>query len=169
MKQTCKTERDCFHTRTKCVIWIIIWIIIWITHFELRSVHTREVIAIFELRSVHTRDRIWDLAFQSGRRMSGYPANHTCTELAFPVFLYICSAWYYRPKGLEDHLIAPPPPPKSQFRGQGIHIWWFRCLICEMRNWKTPPDRHLKCTVQMTHRDVIWPTHGPKYSLSNFN
>ena len=30
----------------------------------IRSVHTREVIAIFELRSVHTTDRIWDFAFQ---------------------------------------------------------------------------------------------------------
>ena len=33
-------------------------------HLELRSVHTREVIAIFELCSVQTRDRIWDFAFQ---------------------------------------------------------------------------------------------------------
>ena len=32
-----------------------------------------------------------------------------------------------------------------------------------MRNWKTPPDRHLNCAFQMTHRDVIWRTHGPKY------
>ena len=31
--------------------------IIWIVQFELRSVHTREVIAIFELRSVaYTRE-----------------------------------------------------------------------------------------------------------------
>ena len=51
---------DCFHTRAKCVIWIIIWI----AHFDLRSVHTREVIVIFELCSVHTRDRIWEFAFQ---------------------------------------------------------------------------------------------------------
>ena len=88
-----KADVDCFHTRAKCVIWIIIWIAHFelcsvhmrevIAIFELCSVHTREVIAIFELCSVHTRDRIWDLAFQSGRRMSGYPANQTCTELAF--------------------------------------------------------------------------------------
>ena len=38
-----------------------------------------------------------------------------------------------------------------------------------MRNLKTAPDRHLKCAFQMTHRDVIWCTHGPKYCLSNFN
>ena len=38
-----------------------------------------------------------------------------------------------------------------------------------MRNLKTPPDRHLKCAFQMTHRDVIWHTHGPKYRLLNFN
>ena len=47
-----KGNLDCFHTRAKCVIWIIIWI----AHFELRSVHTREVIAIFELRSVRARE-----------------------------------------------------------------------------------------------------------------
>ena len=85
-----KKERRLFHTSAKCVIWIIIWI----AHFELRSVHTREVTAIFDLCSVHTRDRIWDLAFRSGRRMSGYPANQTCTELAFPLLLCICSARY---------------------------------------------------------------------------
>ena len=36
-----------------------------------------------------------------------------------------------------------------------------------MRNWKTPLDRHLKCAFQITHRDVIWRTQGPKYCLSN--
>ena len=57
--------------------------IILIAQFELRSVHTREVIAIFELRSVHTRDRIWGLAFQSGRRMSGnmYGARIFCASV----------------------------------------------------------------------------------------
>ena len=38
-----------------------------------------------------------------------------------------------------------------------------------MRNWKTPPDRHLNCAFQMTHRDVIWRTHGPKYCNLNDN
>ena len=33
-------------------------------HYELRSVHTIEVIANFELRSVHTSDQILDFAFQ---------------------------------------------------------------------------------------------------------
>ena len=86
--QNTQIDIDCFHTRAKCAIWI--------AHFELRIVHTREVIAIFELRSVHTRDWIWDFAIlhSSGGRMSGYPANQTCTELAFPVLLYICSVWY---------------------------------------------------------------------------
>ena len=50
--------------------------------------------------------------------MSGYPANQTCMELAFPVLLYICSARYNRRKGLEGYLALPP---KSRFRGQGIH------------------------------------------------
>ena len=61
----------------------------------------------------------------------------------------------YRRKWLDGHLA---PPPKSQFSGQGIH-GWFHCVICEIRNWKTPPDRHLKCAFQMTHRDVIWHVH----------
>ena len=38
-----------------------------------------------------------------------------------------------------------------------------------MHNWKTPLDRHLKCAFKITHRYVIWHTHGPKYRLSNFN
>ena len=40
------SDKDCCHTKAKCVIWIIIWV------------------ALFELRSVHTRDRSWDFAFQ---------------------------------------------------------------------------------------------------------
>ena len=75
--------------------------IIQIAQFELRSVHMREVIAIFELRSVHTRDRIWSFAFQSGRRMSGYPANQTCTSVHMQRAIY-------RRKWLEGH-VAPPP------------------------------------------------------------
>ena len=51
-------NRDCIYTTAKCVFWILIRN----AHFELRRLHTREVIAIFELRSVHTRDRIWDFA-----------------------------------------------------------------------------------------------------------
>ena len=38
-----------------------------------------------------------------------------------------------------------------------------------MRNSNDGPDHHLKCAFQITHRDVIWRTHGPKYRLSNFN
>ena len=164
-----KADIDSFHTRAKCIIWIIIWIAHFqlcslhmreviaifelrslhtrevIAIFELRSVHTREVIAIFELCSVHTRDRIWDLAFQSGRRKSGYPANQTCTELAFH---FLCFYTYaaravYRWNWLEGHLA---PPPKSQFRGQGIHTviiaaWFARCVT----------EKHL--------RTVIWNAH----------
>ena len=26
----------------------------------------------------------------------------------------------------------------------------------------------MKCAFQITHRDVIWRTHGPKYRISNF-
>ena len=40
----------------------------------------------------------------------------------------------YQRKWLEDH-VHVVPPPKSQFRGQGIHTR-FRCMIWEMRHWK---------------------------------
>ena len=106
---------DCFHTRAKCVIWIIIWI----AHFELRSVHTREVIAIFELSSVHayTRDRIWDFPFQREKNVwvpcqsNMHGARISCASVHMQHAVY-------RRKWLEGHLA---PPPKSRFRGQGIH------------------------------------------------
>ena len=63
---------------SKCVIWIIIWI----AHFELRSVH------------LYTRETKFWILHSSGRRMSGYPTNQTCTELAFPVLLYASSTRY---------------------------------------------------------------------------
>ena len=78
---------DYFHTRAKCAILMIIQIV----QFALCSVHTREVIAIFELRSVHTRDRIWGLAFQSGRRCLGtLPIKHARSSH----FLCVCTCLY---------------------------------------------------------------------------
>ena len=54
-----------FHTRAKCAIWMIMRIL----QFELRSVHTREVVAIFDyVVYTYTRDRICGLAFPSRRR-----------------------------------------------------------------------------------------------------
>ena len=135
----------------------------------MRSVHTREVIAIFALRSVHTRGR-FGILHSSGRRMSGYPANQTCTELAFPVLLCFCTyaaRGVHRRKWLGGHL-APPPNHDLEVRAPAF-IQWFRWVICEIRNLKTPLDRHLKCAFQMTHRNIIWRTHGTKYCLSNFN
>ena len=37
-------------------------------------------------------------------------------------------------------------------------------LVC---NSNDGPDRHLNCAIQITHRNVILRTHGPKYSHSN--
>ena len=39
---------------------------------------------------------------------------------------------------------------------------WF-----ELRNSNDGPDHHLNCAIQITHRDVILRTHGPKYYHSN--
>ena len=45
----------------------------------------------FEMRilnyAVYTRETEFEILHSSGRRMSGYPANQTCMELAFPVLL----------------------------------------------------------------------------------
>ena len=133
----------------------------------------KEVIAIFELHSVHMRDRICGFAFESRKKRHGcvwVPAwvpcqsnMHRARRLGEPEesLSNMCSARYYRRKWLEGHVA---PPPKLEVRA---FIRWFCCVIWEMRNWKTPPDRHLKCAFQMTHRDVIWRTYGPKYCLSN--
>ena len=51
----------------------------------------------------------------------------------------------YRRKWLEGHL-APPPNHDLEVRA---FIQWFRCVICEMRNLKTPRDRHLKWRIAM--------------------
>ena len=108
-----KVAWDCFHTRAKCVIWTIIWI----AHFELRCVHTREVIVIFELCSVHTRDRIWDFAFQRKKNVwvpcqsNMHGARISCASIHMQRAVY-------RRNWLEGHLA---PPPQSRFRDQGIH------------------------------------------------
>ena len=60
-------QYGCFHTTAKCVFWILIWN----AHFELRSIHTIEVLAYFELRSIHTSDRNCDLPFESVEKWRG--------------------------------------------------------------------------------------------------
>ena len=110
---------------------------------------------------MYTWETEFGILHSSGRRMSGYPANQTCMELVFPVLLYIMQRAVYRRKWLEGH-----STPNHDLEVRAF-IQWFCCVICEMRNWKTPLDRHLKCAFQITHPGVIWRTHGPKYCLSN--
>ena len=71
----------------------------------------------------------------------------------------------YRRKWLVGH-VAPPPPPQSQFRGQGIHTVMFparfeRCIT----------GKHLRIVIwnAQFNRDIIWRTHGPKYRHLNDN
>ena len=72
---------------------------------------------IFELHSVHTRDRLSDFAFQREKNVwvpcqsNMHGARISCASV------HIQHA-VYRRKWLEGHLA---PPPKSRFRGQGIH------------------------------------------------
>ena len=73
----------------------------------LRSVHTREVIAIFELRSVHTRDRIQDFAIQLENNVwvpcqsNMHGARISCASVHMQHTVY-------RRKWLEGHLAQPP-------------------------------------------------------------
>ena len=57
---------------------------------------------------------------------------------------------------------TPPPPPNHELKVKEF-ILQFCCGIWEMRHWKTPPDRHLNCAIQITLRDANLPTHWPKY------
>ena len=74
-----KKYYGCF-TRGK----VRIWILIKNAHFELRSVHTIEVLTYFELRSIHTSDRNCDLPFESVEKWRGcvwVPSKQTRTWL----------------------------------------------------------------------------------------
>ena len=44
---------------------------------------------------------------------------------------------------------TPPPPPKKKNHNLEVKafIRQFRCVIGEMRHWKTPPDHHLNCAI----------------------
>ena len=96
-------DKDCFHTRAKCVIWIIIWI------------------AHFELRSVHTRCNWPNLGFciPAGEECLGtLPIKHAQSSYFLQCFCTCIQRAVYRRKWLEGYLA---PAPKLRFRGQGIH------------------------------------------------
>ena len=77
---------DCFHTRAKCAIWMIIRT----AQFELHSVHTRSNCDIWIMHCTReTEFAVYHSSAEDAWLMSGYPVNQTCTELAFPVLLYI--------------------------------------------------------------------------------
>ena len=90
----------------------------------------RFVIPIFELGyrayTVHTREKtlhwVCGLAFQSGEKKRG--------SFGSDMLIAICDRILIRRKWLEVHVALPP---KSKFRGQGIHIC---CVIWEMCHWK---------------------------------
>ena len=67
----------------------------------------------------------------------------------------------YQQKWLEGQVARPL---KSQFKGQGIHTAIsLRNLRDASRCWKTPPDYHLNCAIQISLRDTNLHTHRPKY------
>ena len=110
---------QCTHERSNCDIWIT------------QCTHERPNLGF----SIPEREKnVW-VPCQSnmhGARISCASVHMQCVV--------------YRRKWLEGHL-APPPQKKkkkSQFRGQDIYTV---ISLCDLRdaNWKTPPDRHLKC------------------------
>ena len=84
-----------------------ILILIRNAHFELRSVHTIEVIANFELRSVHTSDQILDFAFQREKNVwvpcqsNMHGAHISCASVHM-------QRTVYRQKWLEGHTSSAP-------------------------------------------------------------
>ena len=133
------------------------------------------VIAIFELPSVHTRER----EKTSLSLRFSIPERGEETWLV-SVFLIWHAHWYfiwdricirkctvYLQKWLEGHIAPPPPPPPNHNLEGKAFTRRFRCVIWEMRHWKTPLDHHLNCALQITLRDANLCTHEPKYRLSN--
>ena len=136
--------KDCFHMTAKCLFWILIWN----AHFELRSVHTREVIAIFELRSVHTSD----LNLRFCVRERGEEAGSVwvfAVLFTFPVLLYVlnmCSARYYRRKWLEGHTSSAPPNHDLEVRA---FIQWFARCVAGKHLWTVIWNAHFKLRIAM--------------------
>ena len=62
-------------------------------------------------------------------------------------FISIRKCAVYRRKWLEGHVA---PPPKSHNLEVKAFIRRFRCMIWEMGHWKTPPDHHVNCAIQIT-------------------
>ena len=96
-----------------------------------------------------TQSWICGLAFQSGEKKRGPFFSHADWNFIWDrISIRKCAV--YRRKWL-GHVA---PPSKSQFRGQGIHT-----AIWEMHHWKTPPDHHLNCAIQITHHDANLHVH----------
>ena len=116
------------------------------------AVYTRSKLVRILNYAVYTRETEFGSLHSSGRRMSGYPANQTCMELAFPVLLYIIQHALYRRKWLKGRTSSAPKKNDLEVKA---FIQRFRCVICEMRNSKTPLDHDLRCASQITNLDVI--------------
>ena len=114
---------------------------------------------------VYTRERrlLWvcSLAFQSGEKKRGL-------NLWFSDMLIAISSEIWEFLLENAQLIGRSGYTVTQLRPQNHNsevkafIQWFCSVIWEMRHWKTPPDRHLNCAIQITLCDANLRTHGPK-------
>ena len=121
-----------------------------------------------------THERICGLAFQSGRRCVArvwVPCQSNMHEARVSSASVHMKRAVYGRMWFEGHVAPPPPKKKKKKKNYDLEvkafIRQFRCIIWEMRHWKSPPDHHLNFAIQITHRNVILRTHGPKYRHSN--
>ena len=111
----------------------------------------RIVIAIFELQSVHTREKTSpSLRFSIPERGEKHGSFLYSSDNVHADCYFIwdrtsikCAVYWW--KSLEGHVALPP---KSQFRGQGIHTM---TLLCDLRD--VSPEN----------------TSGPSFALCNSN
>ena len=101
-----------------CLWFACLWLFSHKSRFEVAMKNI--VIAIFESPSVQTRERrfrwVCGLAFQNGEKKRG---SFLCSsDMLIAISFEIRKCVVYRRKLSEGHVATPP---KSQFRGQGIH------------------------------------------------
>ena len=101
--------------------------------------------------AVYTQETDLGFCISAGEeRLGTLPIKHARSSQIL-CFCTYAARGVHRRKWLGGHL-APPPNHDLEVRAPSF-IQWFRWVICEMRNLKTPLDCHLKCTFQMTHRN----------------
>ena len=91
------------------------------------------------------------LAFQSREKKCGLFlwSSDRLIDISFEIDFILENWWFIGGSGFT--YICPP----NHNLEVKAFTQRFRCVIWEMRYWKTPPDHHLNCAIQITLRDCV--------------